>query len=168
MFDTDIQKALNNQIRKELEAWYGYLAMSAFFHRLHLNGFAAFMNEQALEEQTHAHRLISYVLDRGGEVDLQAIQSPNQSYESALDVFTRAVEQEQANTKAIYKLYELSKNRNDYSTVAALQWFLDEQVEEEKVMGESLGLVRFAGEDKSALLSLNREFGQRRGRAAQG
>jgi ferritin len=168
MFDSDIQKALNNQINKELEAWYNYLAMSAFFHRSHLNGFAAFMNEQALEEQTHANRLISYVLDRGGEVDLQAIQSPNKSFGSALEVFSRALEQEEANTKAIYELYELAKDRNDYSTVAALQWFLDEQVEEEKVMGESLGLVRFAGEDKSALLSLNREFGQRRGRSAQG
>jgi ferritin len=99
------------------------------------------------------------VLDRGAQVELQSITPPRTEYDSLVEVFSRAVEQEKENTRAIYELYELAKDVNDYSTVAALQWFLDEQVEEEKVMTEAMGLVKFAGDDKSALLALNQQFG---------
>ena len=77
-------------------------------------------------------------------------------------MFERSVEQEKENTRAIYVLYEQAKEVSDYATVAHLQWFLDEQVEEERTMTEATGLLRFAGDDKSALLALNRDFGQRR------
>jgi len=162
MLDPKLEKALNDQINKELQAWYSYLSMTAYFDTMNLRGFAAFMEAQSREEQAHAHRLIRYVLDRGGRVELQSITPPKAGYKSLLDVFERSVEQEKENTRAIYDLYEQAKDVQDYATVAHLQWFLDEQVEEEKVMTESLGLLRFAGDDKSALLSLNRDFGQRR------
>ncbi len=161
MLDPAIEKALNQQINNELKAWYSYLAMSAYFDIIHLNGFAAFMDNQAREEQTHAHRLFRYVLDRGGKVELQTISPPEDDFASVAAAFQKAFESERANTRSIHELYELARTKNDYSTIAALQWFLDEQVEEEKTMSEALGLVQFAGDDKSALLALNRQFGER-------
>jgi len=162
MIDPKLEKALNQQINKELHAWYSYLSMAAYCDTQHLTGFASFMENQSREEQAHAHRLIRYVLDRGGRVDLQAITPPQAEYGSLLEMFSQSVEQERGNTRAIYELYELAKELNDYATVAALQWFLDEQVEEEKLMGDALGLLQFAGEDKSALLALNQQFGDRK------
>ena len=162
MLDPKLEKALNDQINKELQAWYAYLSMAAFCDTMHLTGFAAFMESQSREEQVHAHRLIRYVLDRGGRVDLLPISPPKDTYKGILDIFEASLEQERANTRAIYELYDLAKGLNDYATVAHLQWFLDEQVEEEKTMGDAVGLLRVVGDDKSALLSLNREFGARK------
>jgi len=160
MIDPKLEKALNAQINLELQAWYSYLSMAAFCKTRNLNGFGSFMEGHAREEQAHAHRLMNYVLDRGGRVSLQAISAPDAEFGSLLEIFVKAVEQEKKNTRAIYELYDLAKGANDYSTVAALQWFLDEQVEEEKVMTEALGLMQFAGDDKGALLALNLQFGQ--------
>jgi ferritin len=162
MLDPKLVKALNDQINKELQAWYAYLSMAAYCDTMHLTGFAAFMEAQSREEQVHAHRLIRYVLDRGGRVDLLPISPPGSEYRGILDIFVTSLEQERGNTRAIYELYDLAKGLNDYATVAHLQWFLDEQVEEEKTMSDAVGLLKFAGDDKSALLSLNREFGSRR------
>jgi len=159
MIDPRLEKALNDQVNKELQAWYSYLSLAAFCKSLNFNGFGAYMESHAREEQAHAHRLMNYVLDRGAKIELQPITPPSMEYGSLVEVFERAVEQEEANTRAIYELYELAKEVNDYSTVAALQWFLDEQVEEEKVMTEAMGLMKFAGDDKSALLALNQQFG---------
>ena len=159
MIDPRLEKALNDQVNKELQAWYSYLSLAAFCKSLNFNGFGAYMESHAREEQAHAHRLMNYVLDRGAKIELQPITPPRMEYGSLVQVFERAVEQEKANTRAIYALYELAKEVNDYSTVAALQWFLDEQVEEEKVMTEAMGLMKFAGDDKSALLALNQQFG---------
>ena len=160
MIDPKLAKALNQQINKELQAWYAYLSMAAYCDTLHLAGFAAFMDGQSREEQDHAHRLIRYQLDRGGRVELQAISAPPAGFHSLLDIFTVSLEQERANTRALYELYDLARELNDYATVSHLQWFLDEQVEEEKVMTEALGLMQFAGDDKGALLALNQQFGQ--------
>jgi ferritin len=159
MIDPRLEKALNDQVNTELQAWYSYLSLAVFCKSLNFNGFGAYMESHAREEQAHAHRLMNYVLDRGAKIELQAITPPSTEYGSLAEVFERAVQQEQANTRAIYQLYELAKEVNDYSTVAALQWFLDEQVEEEKVMTEAMGLMKFAGDDKSALLALNQQFG---------
>lgn len=162
MLDAKLEKALNDQINKELQAWYTYVSMAAFCDTMHLKGFSHFLETQSREEQIHAHRLIRYVLDRGGRVDLQPISTPGSEYRGVLDIFVTSLEQERANSRAIYELYDLAKGLNDYATVAHLQWFLDEQVEEEKTMSDAVGLLKFAGDDKSALLSLNREFGQRK------
>jgi ferritin len=159
MIDPKLEKALNDQVNKELQAWYSYLSLAAYCKSLNFNGFGAYMEMHAREEQAHAHRLMNYVLDRGAKVELQSIVPPKTEYASLVDVFNHAVEQERDNTRSIYELYELAKDVKDHSTVAALQWFLDEQVEEEKVMTEAQGLVNFAGDDKSALLALNQQFG---------
>lgn len=159
MIDQAVEQAINQQINNELHAWYHYMQMSAYFEDLHLAGFARFFRNQSAEEQAHAQRLFQYLLDRDGNVDLKPIPAPRTDYSSVENVFEAAVGFEKDNTRSIHELYELAKDKNDYATIAALQWFLDEQVEEEKVMTEALGLVRFAGDDKSALLALNAQFG---------
>ena len=166
MIDPKLEKALNDQVNKELQAWYSYLSLAAYCKSINFNGFGAYMETHAREEQAHAHRLMNYVLDRGAQIELQSITPPNTQYSSLVEVFTRAVEQEKENTRSIYELYALAKDLDDYSTVAALQWFLDEQVEEEKVMTEAMGLVKFADDDKSALLALNQQFGAQAATAA--
>lgn len=159
MINKEVEAAINQQVNNELNAWYSYLAMAAYLESRHLAGFAKFMKNQSDEEQAHAQRLFRYLMDRDGDIDLQPIQSPATDYDSVEAVFKAAVGYEQANTASIHELYDLAKKKNDYGTIAHLQWFLDEQVEEEKLMTEALGLIRFAGDDKSALLTLNSQFG---------
>lgn len=161
MLDPAIEKALNQQINNELKAWYNYLAMSAYFDGLNLSGFAGFMDAQAQEEQTHAHRLFRYVLDRGGRVELQTISPPSDDISSITDAFHKAVASEKTNTRAIHELYELARKCNDYATIAALQWFLDEQVEEEKIFEDVLSRLDRAGDDAGALFILDQQLGSR-------
>lgn len=161
MLDKKIEGALNNQINREMSAAYNYLAMTAYFEQLNLTGFAHWTATQRTEELEHADRLFRYLLDRGGIVVLEAIGKPKIDYETVEEVFAAALRQEQTNTHEINVLFELAQQANDYATQSMLKWFLDEQVEEEKVVGESLALVQLAGENKSALLVLNEKFGQR-------
>lgn len=155
MLEKKLEKAINQQINTELSASYNYLAMAAWFDKLHLDGFAAFMQRQSNDEQVHAHKLFRFVLDRDGDVNLEPIAKPKADYKSAADVFKASLTQEQANTKAIYDLYDLARELKDYATTSHLQWFLDEQVEEEKLMTDVLGRLKLAGDDRAALLVLD-------------
>jgi len=161
MLKPEIQDAINKQINCEIEGAYAYLAMAAHFEGKNLNGFASWMHQQYTEEMAHAMRLFNYLLDRGGEILLEAIPKPKNSFDSIRDVFEHALKQEQNNTNSINALYALASKLNDYATLSHLQWFLDEQVEEEKLFGEVLGQLDIAGDDRSALLVLNQQLGTR-------
>ena len=161
MLDKKIEDALNQQINREMAAAYNYLAMTAHFETLNLTGFAHWTSTQRDEEVEHADRLFRYLLDRGGRVVLESIPKPKTGYETVEEVFAAALEQEQANTRQINTLYDLAQKANDYATESMLKWFIDEQVEDEKIVGEALSLVQLAGENKSALLVLNEKFGRR-------
>ena len=161
MIDPKLQDAINNQINQELLASYTYLAMAAYHNKQSLTGFASWFQAQSDEERAHALRLINYLLDRDGNVKLESIASPGHDFGSPTQAFNKSLEQEQANTAAIYKLYELAKDLNDYATTAHLQWFLDEQVEEEKSVSDILGRLQLAGDNPAALLMLDAEVAQR-------
>ena len=161
MLDSKVQAALNRQINHEMGSAYDYLAMAAHCERQNLAGFATWMMHQRSEELEHAMRLFRYVLDRGGTVELGAVAKPRSDYETARDLFEHALKMERDNTTAIYDLYGLALAAKDYATQSHLQWFIDEQVEEEKLMNEVLGLVELAGSDTSALLVLNNQLAQR-------
>lgn len=163
MLEAKLEAALNTQINHEIGSAYNYLAMAAHCERQNLSGFASWMMVQRTEELDHAQRLYRYVLDRGGVIDLGAIARPRCDYGSVRDVFNHALEMEQANTAAIHDLYGLAVDARDYATQSHLQWFLDEQVEEEKTMNEVLALVEMAGDEKSAMLVLNSQMAQRNG-----
>ena len=107
-------------------------------------------------------RLFRYVLDRGGQIDLASVEKPRHDYTSVRETFETALELEQLNTKSINDLYEMAVDEKDYATQSHLQWFVDEQVEEEKSVEEVLGLLTVAGDDKSSLLVLNRQLAERK------
>ena len=161
MLDQKIEQAVNKQINREMAAAYNYLAMTAHFEKLNLKGFAHWTRTQRQEELDHANRLFTYLLDRGGTICLEAIPEPKTGYQTVEEVFHAALEQEQQNTREINTLYQIAGQENDIATQSMLKWFIDEQGEEEKIVDESLALVRLAGEDMSALFVLNGQFGQR-------
>ena len=133
-----MQKAINDQIRREFASEYVYLAMSAWFAQRTLDGFANWMRIQAGEEHLHAMKLFEYVLDRGGSVALQAHRrAADRRWKTPVEVFEEAKKHEAMVSASIADLYALAVKELDYPTQAMLQWFLTEQVEEEKTSGPS-------------------------------
>ena len=161
MMDAKIEQALNAQINLEFSASYSYLAMALYMDAKHLSGFASWMIKQSDEERAHGRRLLRYMLDRSGNVELESVPKPQVDYGSIIEVFEMSLEQEKSNTVSINKLYALASDLNDYATQAHLQWFLDEQVEEEKSIIDILGRLELAGDDKTALLILDEYLGSR-------
>ena len=161
MLDAKLEKAINTQINHEMNASYIYLAMAGRLDRMNLDGFSTWMEAQSREEQDHAQRLYRYLLDRGGKLELQAIAKPPTDYDSVRDVFEKSLALEHRNTQAINELYMLAKDLNDFATLSHLQWFLDEQVEEEKTVEDVLGRLNLIADDKSALLILDDQMARR-------
>ncbi|MDF1754587.1 MAG: ferritin [Verrucomicrobiales bacterium] len=162
MIHQDLQAALNSQINQEFSAAYNYLGMASHFEDQNLDGFANWMLLQHDEEQAHGMRLLRYLQDRGGKVQLADIKSPKLDYKNPLEVFQASLLQEQKNTESINQLYELATNLNDHATKSHLQWFLDEQVEEEKSVEDVIGLLERIGDDTAGLLYLNDKLGERK------
>lgn len=161
MISTTLLKALNDQINFEFASAYAYLAMSAYFEDENLPGFAQWMRAQAKEEVEHAMRLYDFVNDRGGGVKLPAIAEPKSSYDSPIEVVAGALEHEKKVTKSIHDLYALAVKENDYATQTHLHWFIDEQVEEEKTMGDVLARLQLAGNNTSALIMVDQHLSAR-------
>jgi len=156
-----ILAALNNQINEELYSSYIYLAMAAHLETLNLEGLTSWMKLQAQEEVGHAMRLFNHINRRGGRVALKAIGEPPLEYGTPLEAFEKALAHERHITACINDLYKIALEEHDYAAQLELQWFIDEQVEEEESVGRAVDQLRMAGEDQSALLMLDRELGQR-------
>jgi ferritin len=167
MIHKELQDALNAQINQELSAAYNYLAISAYFDEENLDGFAKWMQLQHQEELEHAQRLQTYLLDRGGHLELEAIAKPRSLFSGPLEAFEFSLEQEQENTQSINNLYEIALRLNDHATKSHLQWFLDEQVEEEKSVEEVITTLQRIGKDVAGLLYLNDKLGSRKPDAAE-
>lgn len=161
MLKKAVQDAINEQIKGELESAYLYLAMSAYCESASLRGFAHWMRLQSQEEVGHAMKLFNFLNDRGGRVILQALAEPPYEFQSPLDMMEQALKHERKVTGMINALYELAIKKNDYATQAHLQWFLTEQVEEEKTAQELVEQLKMLGDQTAALLLLDREVGQR-------
>ncbi len=161
MIQKELENAINAQINQELTASYNYLGMSTYFDELSLDGFASWMQNQHSEEQEHAMKLLNYLQDRGGRVQLASIPSPQVEFTSILEVFEISLQMEIENTNSINALYELALKHSDHATKSHLQWFLDEQVEEEKSMEDIIANLKLIGDDKAGLLYLNDKLGQR-------
>ena len=156
-----VQDAFNEQIKNELFSGYLYLSMSAHFDRENLPGFARWMRLQAQEELAHAMRLFDYVLRRGAQVDLRGIDAPTTDFGPPLSLFESVLEHEREVTGMIHRLFELSGKEGDWAAQQELQWFIAEQVEEEDSVATARDQVRMAGDDQSALLMLDQQFGSR-------
>jgi ferritin len=161
MFNKKVQDAMNDQIQRELESAYIYLSMAAYFDGLNLPGFAHWMKVQFQEEQAHAFKFYDFVYDRGGQVKLQPIGQPPVEFQSPLDAFEKALAHEEKITGHINDLYALSIEEKDFASQPLLQWFVEEQVEEEKNAGDIVDTLQRIGDNYHALLMIDRELGQR-------
>ena len=156
-----VLEAINKQINSELSASYAYLAMSAYCECQKFTGAARWLRLQSQEENMHAMKLFDFVLARDRSVELQAIDRPKSDFDSVAQVFERALEQEQEVSRQIDALYEIAFSEKAFSAVAELQWFLTEQVEEEKTAREIVAKFKMVGNDPASLLDLDRELGAR-------
>ncbi len=156
-----IEDALNEQINKELYSGYMYLSMATYFESINLKGFAHWMREQDKEEREHAMKIFDYVIERGGRVSLTSIDAPPTEWKSPLDAFEEVYKHEQKVTGLINALVDLAKSENDYATNAFLQWFVEEQVEEEANADEIVQKLKLIGDSGPALLMIDRELAQR-------
>jgi ferritin len=157
----DVLRAINTQINSEFQAWYQYLAMAAFFEREKFTGAAKWLKLQSVEEYQHGMKLFDFVLARNGAVELAAIEQPTIEFDTFGDVFERVLENEERVTAQINDLYELAFRSKAFAEMTELQWFLTEQVEEEKTAREIVARFRLVGDDAGSLLDLDRELGAR-------
>jgi len=156
-----VQDALNGQLNWELYSAYIYLSMSAYFESLNLKGFANWMRVQTQEEMVHAMKFYSYITNRGGKVIMASISGPHIDWNSPLAAFEEAYVHEKGVTERINKLVDLSLEEKDYQTNNFLQWFVNEQIEEESSVDEISKKLILIGKDGSALLYIDNELAQR-------
>ncbi len=161
MIDVRMAEALNKQINEELYSAYLYLSMSAYFEALGLRGFAKWMRIQSKEELGHAMKIYDYLIDQNAEVKLLQIKEPPHSWDSLTHAIEAAYEHEKYITGKINELVSLAESLNDRATNNLLQWFIDEQVEEEKNTYELLRKVKMVEKHVGGLLILDKELGER-------
>ena len=161
MISKSLTDALNEQLKHELFSEYLYLAMSAYCDDRNLPGFAHWMRLQATEEHEHAMRFFDFIQDRDGRAVLQALPQPPRDFGSPLELFEKVLAHEQEITSLIDQLYRKAVAEQDHATQIFVQWFISEQVVEEKTATEILDTLKMAGDSKVALLMLDRELAAR-------
>lgn len=156
-----IQKAMNEQINKELFSSYLYLSMSAWCESEGYPGCAKWLGVQSEEEKQHAMKIYRFVHERGGKVELETIDKPKAEFKSLPVLFNLVLEHEQKVSASITALYETAMKANDYPTQIMLQWFITEQVEEEKNANEIVDLLKKVGDSPVSLMMFDRQLGAR-------
>ncbi|HPQ41658.1 MAG TPA: ferritin [bacterium] len=161
MIKDTMTTALNKQINEELFSSYLYLSMAAQFEEMALGGFANWMRVQAQEELSHAMKFFDYIAERGGRVELNAIAEPQKEWNSTIEMFQAAYDHECHISECINSLVDLAIKERDYATQNMLQWFVEEQVEEEASADEILQKLKLMGDAQGAMFMLDRELGSR-------
>jgi ferritin len=154
-------KALQEQVNAEMYSAYLYLSMSARCESMNLRGCANWLRVQAGEEMTHAMKIYDYIIERGGEMELRAIEKPPSTWDSPLDIFKQAYEHEVKVTGMINNLVNIAQEEKDHATNNMLQWFVSEQVEEEASADDIVQKLRMVGNDKRGLLMIDRDLAGR-------
>ena len=147
MLSKDMNAKLNGQITHEFYSSYLYRQMAAWFGENSLTVLEEYFVNQANEEQMHATKLVDYVQKAGGHLELGAIAAPPHHFESPLEIMHKTLDHERGVTKKIHELVAQAEADKDYSTRSYLQWYIDEQVEEEATFGELTNLTRMAGDN---------------------
>lgn len=161
MISKKLIKAINEQINKELFSEYLYISMQAWFANQNLDGMAGWMDAQGKEERFHAMKFFNYLIERGGKVELKAIATPTVEFDNPLKAFKMALEHEQFITKSINELMDLAIKENDHATRSFLQWYVDEQVEEEASVDKIVNMLKMVGDNGHGIMMIDRELGQR-------
>ncbi len=161
MISTTLEKALNDHLNEEMFSFYLYLSMSAYLETQNMKGMAQWMRTQAEEEYGHAKKFYEFIHDRGGRVILGALPQPEAEWASPLAAFEAALAHERHITQRIGALVDAARAENDHATFAFLQWFVNEQVEEEATLEPIIRQMQDTQTSKGALYYLDRQLGKR-------
>jgi ferritin len=161
MKEESLHEMMNEQVKNEFYAAYFYLSMSSYFATKNQPGFAHWMRVQSHEEAEHALKFFDFLLKSGRKVTLLAIDQPPFEFESPLEVFAQALRNEQRVTSQIHRLADLARWEKNEAAQELLQWFIEEQVEEEEAVTEVIEELKRVGEDANGLLSLDKKLGMR-------
>ena len=161
MINSKIQDSFNKQINSETYSAYLYLSMAAYFSSINLPGFANWMRCQAQEELIHAVKFFDFINERGGEVTLTAIDGPPTRWDSPLHAFEEAYKHEQKVTALINGLVDLAISERDHASSTFLQWFVNEQVEEEASTYDVVQRLKLAGDQGGGMFMIDRELAAR-------
>ena len=157
-----LKKELNIQMNREFDAFYNYLAMSSYFEDQSLKGIGKWMRHQSQEEHEHMMKYYNYIFDRDGSVEFDAVKKPKYNFKSTKQVFEAALKHEEHVTKTTHQLLDLAQKEKDHATVNFLQWFVEEQVEEEAQFKDILNTLEVLGKDSRSLYFLDKELGSAR------
>ena len=161
MVSQKLIKALNDQFNYELLSAHYYLAMASYCSDQDLDGMSTFFKAQAEEERFHAMKFYDYITEVDGRVLITDISTPQNNFKSATDVFKVALEHEQSVTKRVYGLMDIAQEEKEHATRNFLNWFVQEQVEEEATMKTIIKRLERLGNDNHGLFMLDQELGQR-------
>ena len=161
MITKRIEDELNKQVNAEYWSAYFYLSMSAYCAEIGLAGAANWFRVQYQEEIAHALKFFDYIIERGGKVDLKPIAEVPKEWNGIIHIFEDTQKHEQIVTSLIYHLMDVAIEERDHAAKSFLQWYVDEQVEEEATAGDIVAKLKFAGNDGGALLMLDKELGTR-------
>jgi len=159
--DTQLEKLIQEQIKNEWYSAYLYLSMAAYFESANLDGFAHWMYKQAGEEQIHGKKMFDFLIDRGVKVVLQAIAQPETDFASPTAVFEKSYAHEQKVTALINGIADQAAKVNDHPTKVFIQWFITEQVEEEKNASRILDLLKKIPANSAGIFQLDHQLGKR-------
>ena len=162
MLSKKIETAINKQINAELWSAYLYLSMSAYFESSNLGGFANWMKVQAQEELGHAMKFYHHIIERRGRVTVATIAAPPLQWKSPLNAFEEAFKHEQKVTGLIDDIADMAAAEKDHATANMIQWFVDEQVEEELSTDAIIQKLKMIGTNTGGLYMLDRELAQRK------
>ena len=158
MIKEKVENQLNNQIKNEEHSSRIYLAMASWCESKGYNGAADFLYAQAEEEKMHMSKMIHYVNDRGGHAKMMALDKPDEDYGDIVSLFEKVLAHEEFITAEINKCYEVALDAKDYNTAQFLQWYIEEQVEEESTMNGILDKIRLAGDSKGGIFHIYKEL----------
>lgn len=161
MVSEQINSIINEQINKEFFSGYLYLSMSAYLKELGLFGFSSWMKIQAKEEVQHGLKLLDYLLDRNSFITLRQIPTPEFEYNGILSVFERIYEHELSITNSVIQISKIAEDECDRKTLAFIEWFIEEQVQEEQTVRDIIKRIKLFGEDCTSLYLMDSELGQR-------
>jgi len=161
MLGKKMEVALSGQVNAEMYSAYLYLSMESYFKSLNLNGFANWMRAQTQEEMMHAMKFYDFINERGGRVALKPIEAPPAQWDSPLAVFEATLEHEQKVTGLINELVYLAREEKDNASETFLQWFVNEQVEEEDNVGTVLARLKLIKDSPQPLYMMDKEMAQR-------
>ena len=161
MLSKRVESAMNDQLHIEFQSAYVYLGMSAFCENESLPGMSAWFRRQFDEEQEHAFKFYNFIIDRGAKVKLQALKEVATDYSSPLHVFESALAHEEKVTASINSLYDLVSKEKDFASQPLLDWFVTEQIEEEKTVGQIVDDLKRIGSDGNGLFQLDKDLGTR-------